>query len=282
MEKPELINRHRSFEGWVEYYKHRSPSTRTEMRFSIYLPPQVEKKQKLPVLYWLSGLTCTEENFMAKAGAQAHAARAGVILVAPDTSPRGAGIAGEDADWDLGTGAGFYVNATESKWAGHYRMYDYVKDELPALLHAHFPTRPDRESIFGHSMGGHGAMVLALRQPDRYRSVSAFSPIGSPSQCPWGQKAFTHYLGADHAAWAEYDSSELIRRAKHRQPILVDQGLDDKFLNDQLKPELLEAAAKSVGYPLELRRFAGYDHSYYFIASFVREHIEYHAARLNA
>ncbi len=277
----ELFNRYKSFEGWVEYYKHSSTSCRGEMRFSVYRPPQ-QAARRVPILYWLSGLTCTEENFQAKAGAQAYAAKHGVMLVCPDTSPRGTGIAGETADWDCGAGAGFYVNATEPKWAGHYRMYDYVTEELPALVREKFPVDSQRESIFGHSMGGHGALVLALRQPERYRSVSAFAPIASPSQCPWGVKAFTSYLGGNRDAWAAYDANELVKSAKHRQPFLIDQGLDDKFLVEQLKPEIFEATCHEVGYPVELRRHAGYDHSYYFIASFVADHIEYHAARLNA
>jgi S-formylglutathione hydrolase len=280
----EQISRAKSFGGWVETYKHRSESTQTEMRFTIFRPPQAEKGNR-PVLYWLSGLTCTDENFTVKAGAQRVAAEHGLILVMPDTSPRGAGVEGEDASYDLGTGAGFYVNATEAKWAKNYRMFDYVAKELPALLRGRFPIDFEREGIFGHSMGGHGALVLALRQPGRYRSVSAFAPICAPTECPWGEKAFTAYLGSDRKSWAEYDACQLIERSggpPFRSPLLVDQGTDDKFLNDQLKPERLKQACAKAGQPLELRMQPGYDHSYFFIASFVGDHLAFHARYLGA
>jgi S-formylglutathione hydrolase len=226
----------------------------------------------------LSGLTCTEQNFITKAGAQAHAARHGLILVAPDTSPRGEDVA-DDAAYDLGQGAGFYLNATEAPWSTHYRMQDYVAEELPALIERHFPTTAAR-GIAGHSMGGHGALVTALRHPGRYRSVSAFAPIVAPAQVPWGRKAFAAYLGADEAAWAPWDAVELIRGAPERLPILVDQGLDDEFLDGQLRPDLLESACRAAGHPLTLRRQPGYDHSYYLIASFIGDHIAHHAAAL--
>jgi len=232
----------------------------------------------VPVLYWLSGLSCSEQNFITKAGAQRYAAEHGVILVAPDTSPRGAGIA--DADrYDLGQGAGFYLNATQAPWARHYRMHDYVVDELPALVDAHFATSTAR-AISGHSMGGHGALVIALRNPGRYRSVSAFSPIAAPGQSPWGEKAFAAYLGDDRDTWRAWDATELIADARERLPLLVDQGGADEFLRTQLKPGLLEAACALAGHPLQLRLRPGYDHSYYFIASFIGEHIAYHARAL--
>ena len=277
--KPELVQRQRAFDGWVEFYKHPSESTRTEMRFSLYRPPAAERGP-VPVLYYLAGLTCTEETFMAKAGAQRWAAEQGLMLVAPDTSPRNAGVEGETGDWELGVGAGFYLDATQPRWATHYRMERYVTDELPQILRAHFPVRADREAIFGHSMGGHGALVLALRHPGRYRSVSAFAPICAPSQVPWGHKAFSAYLGDDRAAWAAHDAVELVQRATVKTPLFVDQGLSDKFLDVQLKPELLERACTQAHHPLTLRRHADYDHSYYFISTFMRDHIEYHARAL--
>lgn len=276
----ELLNRYQSFGGSLEFYSHLSAETKTPMKFSVFIPPMAKSK-KVPVLYWLSGLTCTEENFMAKAGAQAHAAEHGLMLVAPDTSPRGAGIEGEDKDWDFGTGAGFYVNATQPKWAGHYRMYDYVSRELPAIVREKFPAQMEREGIFGHSMGGHGALVLGLREASRYRSVSAFSPIVAPSLCPWGQKAFSGYLGEDKKAWAEYDAHLLVGKAKQKRPLLIDQGTDDKFLKDQLLTHVFQEACAAVGYPLTLRMQEGYDHSYYFIASFMKDHIAHHAKLLN-
>ncbi|HEV8695635.1 MAG TPA: S-formylglutathione hydrolase [Lysobacter sp.] len=274
----EIVESHACFGGTQEVWQHHSEVLDCDMRVGIYLPPQAAHG-KCPVLYWLSGLTCTEQNFITKAGAQRYAAEHGLILVAPDTSPRGEDVA-DAASYDLGQGAGFYLNATQAPWSAHYRMYDYVVDELPALIEAHF-VASDARAISGHSMGGHGALVIALRNPDRYRSVSAFAPIVAPSQVPWGEKAFTAYFGDDRAAWKEWDACELLRHATQRLPLLIDQGEADDFLATQLKPELLEAACQQTGYPLHLRRQPGYDHSYYFIASFIGEHIAYHAAALH-
>lgn len=244
------------------------------MRFSVYLPA-ASSGTRLPVLYWLSGLTCTEQNFITKAGAQRYATEYGMVLVAPDTSPRGAGV--PDAEgYDLGQGASFYLNAEREPWAQHYRMYEYVVEELPALIEREFPVT-DSRGITGHSMGGHGALVAALKNPGRYRSVSAFSPIVAPTQVPWGQKAFSQYLGDDTTAWEDWDSCQLVRRAPNQLELFVDQGLDDEFLDSQLRPELLEAACAAANQPLRLRRHAGYDHSYYFIGSFIGEHIAHHA-----
>jgi S-formylglutathione hydrolase len=273
----ERIEQHASFGGRQEVWKHASDLLGCEMRFGIYLPEAALRGQPCPVLYWLSGLTCTEQNFITKANAQAHAARHGLVVVAPDTSPRGEGIA-DDPAYDLGQGAGFYVNATRPPWAAHYRMQDYVAQELPALVEHHFPAGAAR-GIFGHSMGGHGALVTALRHPGRYRSVSAFSPIVAPSQVPWGQKVFTAYLGEDRSAWKAWDAVELIAAAAERLPILLDQGGADEFL-PQLQPELLRAACDAAGHPLTLRMHAGYDHSYYFIATFLGDHFAHHAAAL--
>lgn len=249
------------------------------MKFAIYLPPQTEQRA-CPVLYWLSGLTCSEQNFIVKAGAQRYAAEHGVILVAPDTSPRGADVP-DDGVWDLGQGAGFYVDATQAPWSRHFRMYGYVADELPKLVEAHFPAN-DRRAISGHSMGGHGALIVALKNPGRYRSVSAFSPIVAPSQVPWGQKAFAAYLGDDRQFWRQWDATALVAGAQEQLPLLIDQGDADEFLDGQLKPELLKSACEAAGHPLELRLQPGYDHSYYFIASFIGEHIAHHAAALRA
>lgn len=249
------------------------------MRLAVYLPPQAET-EAVPVLYYLSGLTCTEENFTTKAGAQQFAAKYNVMLIAPDTSPRDTGTPGEEADWDLGTGAGFYVDATMSPWDQHYQMYRYITRELPELIAAHFPVRADRQGIFGHSMGGHGALICALKNPQQYRSVSAFAPIAAPSRCPWGQKAFSAYLGSDPAVWKAYDASELVQTTQLDQPILIDQGTADPFLDNQLMPHLFEQACAAAGQPLTLRMQPGYDHSYYFIASFIEDHIRHHAARL--
>ena len=246
------------------------------MKFAVYEPPQA-KLEPVPVLYFLAGLTCTEENFMVKAGAQQFAAQYGVMLVAPDTSPRNTGIPGADMDWDFGTGAGFYVDATEEPWRAHYRMYSYVTQELPALMAEHFPVKQERQGIFGHSMGGHGALVCALKNPALYASVSAFSPIAAPMRCPWGKKAFTNYLGADPESWRVYDASELILKSPYSQPILIDQGTADSFLETQLMPEVFEEACAMVGQSLTLRRQEGYDHGYYFIATFVEDHIRHHA-----
>ncbi len=275
----ERIEHRACFGGWQDVYRHESNVLGCAMNFAVYLPPQAEHA-RLPVLYWLSGLTCTEQNFITKAGAQRYAAEHGVIIVAPDTSPRGDDVADADG-YDLGKGAGFYVNATQQPWATHYRMHDYVVDELPALIEAHFPATGAR-AISGHSMGGHGALVIALRNPGRYRSVSAFSPIVAPSQVPWGEKAFLHYLGEDREAWKRYDATELVASATEKLPLLVDQGAADEFLHNQLKPGLFESAAAAAGYPVRLRLQPGYDHSYYFIASFIGEHIAHHAAALKA
>ena len=266
------------FGGRQEVWMHASDVLGCTMRFGVYLPPQAAY-EACPVLYWLSGLTCTEQNFITKAGAQRYAAKHGVILVAPHTSPRGESVADGDG-YDLGHGAGFYLNATQVPWAAHYRMHDYVVDELPALVDMHFSSTGAR-SISGHSMGGHGALVLALRNPGRYRSVSAFSPIVAPSQVPWGEKAFSNYLGVDRPAWRAWDASALVADATERLPLLVDQGDADEFLATQLRPELLQAACAETGHPLTLRMQPGYDHSYYFIASFIGEHVAWHAAALH-
>lgn len=273
----ERVEQHASFGGRQEVWKHASAVLGCEMKFGIYLPEAAVRGEACPVLYWLSGLTCTEQNFITKANAQEHAARHGIIVVAPDTSPRGEGVANDPA-YDLGQGAGFYVNATQQPWATHYRMQDYVAEELPALVERHFPASAAR-GIFGHSMGGHGALVTALRNPGRYRSVSAFAPIVAPSQVPWGQKALTAYLGPDAQDWKAWDTVELVRTARERLPLLVDQGEADEFL-PQLQPGLLRAACDAAGHPLTLRLHAGYDHSYYFIASFLGEHFAHHAVAL--
>lgn len=273
----EQIEKHACFGGSQEVWKHDSDVLNCEMRFAIYLPPQAEIK-KCPVLYWLSGLTCTEQNFMTKAGAQRYAAEFGLILVAPDTSPRGTDVA-DDPAYDLGQGAGFYLNALLEPWAKNFRMYDYVVQELPALIEKHFPATAER-SISGHSMGGHGALVCALKNPSRYRSISAFSPIVAPSQVPWGEKAFVAYLGADRTTWKEWDACELLRTATKRLPLMIDQGQADEFLENQLKPHLLQEVCAETGHELTLRLHAGYDHSYYFISSFIGEHIAYHAKLL--
>ena len=268
---------HASHGGYQEVWQHESAVLDCAMRFAVYLPPQA-RDRACPVLYWLSGLTCSEQNFITKAGAQRYAAEHGLILVAPDTSPRGADVADAEA-YDLGQGAGFYLNATREPWAAHYRMYDYVVDELPALVEAQFPAN-DARAISGHSMGGHGALMIALKNPGRYRSVSAFSPIVAPSQVPWGQKAFATYLGEDRDGWREWDTTELVAQAHERLPLLIDQGEGDEFLATQLKPDLLSAACAAAGHPLELRLRPGYDHSYYFIASFIGEHVAHHAVAM--
>jgi S-formylglutathione hydrolase len=275
----ERIEHRACFGGWQDVHRHRSAVLGCDMTFAIYLPPQAQDGP-VPVLYWLSGLTCSEQNFITKAGAQRYAAEHGIAIVCPDTSPRGDGVADAEG-YDLGKGAGFYVNATQAPWAAHYRMFDYVADELPGLVEAHFSVTGAR-AISGHSMGGHGALVLALSKPGRYRSVSAFSPIVAPSAVPWGQKAFAAYLGDDRAAWAQYDASQLIGAATDRLPMLIDQGESDEFLDAQLQPWRLKEAADAAGYPVYLRMQPGYDHSYYFIASFIGEHIAHHAAALKA
>ncbi|MGK0374520.1 MAG: S-formylglutathione hydrolase [Arenicella sp.] len=269
------------FGGQQSQYKHQSASLNCEMVFSVYMPPQASNS-KVPVLYWLSGLTCTDQNFVTKAGAQRYAAKHGIAIVCPDTSPRGDDVA-DDADgaWDFGLGAGFYVNATQAPWSDHYRMYDYVVDELPELINAHFEIDAQRAAICGHSMGGHGALTIALNNTDKYKSVSAFSPIVSPLNCPWGEKALGNYLGADKSTWGRYDTCSLIMSAGPQLPILVDQGTDDSFLKEQLKTELLEQASKNAAYPMSVRYQPGYDHSYYFISSFIGEHVAFHAKHLS-
>lgn len=275
----EKISENKCFAGWHRQYSHHSVSLNCAMRFAIYLPPQANADSKVPVLYWLSGLTCSDENFMQKAGAQRVAAELGIAIVAPDTSPRGEAVA-DDESYDLGQGASFYLNATQAPWKTHYQMYDYIVDELPQLTEASFPVS-DKRAIAGHSMGGHGALTIALRNPERYTSVSAFSPICHPMDCPWGEKAFTAYLGDDVDAWRAYDASELMRTAAGNVPALVDQGMADAFLEQQLKPEALELAAKANHYPLELRYHQDYNHSYYFIASLIEEHIYFHSKHLH-
>lgn len=265
--------------GWHKQYSHDSSTLNCNMRFAIFLPPNASKANPAPVLYWLSGLTCTDENFMQKAGAFRRAAELGIAIVAPDTSPRGEDVA-DDEDYDLGQGAGFYLNATQEPWSRHYHMYDYVTEELPALIEANFPVSRIK-SISGHSMGGHGALTIGLKNSQHFRSISAFSPISNPMQCPWGQKAFNAYLGNDFETWKQYDASELLKQAQAKLPILVDQGDADGFLVEQLKPEVLEAAAKEHDSDVEIRIQPGYDHSYYFISSFINDHLDFHAAYLN-
>ncbi len=274
----ERIEHHACFGGQQQVWSHASTVLDCTMRFAIYLPPQVQAGP-CPVLYWLSGLTCTEQNFVTKAGAQRYAAEHGLILVVPDTSPRGSAVADDPQSYDLGQGAGFYLNATQAPWAAHYHMHDYVVHELPALIEAQFPASGAR-AISGHSMGGHGALVCALKNPGRYRSVSAFSPIVAPSQVPWGEKALAAYLGADRASWTAWDTCALLPSATERLPLLIDQGEADEFLPTQLQPQLLQQACEQAGHPLHLRMRAGYDHSYYFIASFMGEHIAHHAKAL--
>ena len=275
----EKISETLCFGGRQMQYSHRSFELSCEMRFAIYLPPQAVEK-KVPVLYWLSGLTCTDENFTQKAGAQRVAAELGIAIVMPDTSPRGEGVPDdEDGAYDFGLGAGFYVNATQEPWDKHYRMYDYVVKELPFLIETEFPVS-DVRAISGHSMGVHGAITVGLKNPQRYRSISAFSPICNPMNCPWGEKALGSYLGDNRESWRKYDASELLKVAKEKLPLLVDQGLADNFLQEQLKPETLEAAAAESCYDLVLRRQDGYDHSYFFIASFIEDHLRFHARYL--
>lgn len=269
------VERHGSFGGRQEVWKHASETLRCEMKLGVYLPPAALAGERCPVLYWLSGLGCTEQNFITKGYAQAQAAAHGIILVAPDTSPRGPDVA-DDPSYDLGQGAGFYVNATQAPWAAHFRMEDYVVRELPELVERHFPAT-DARGIFGHSMGGHGALTLALRHPGRYASMSALAPIVAPSRVPWGEKAFTAYLGEDRAAWKAHDATELVASAREKLPILIDQGEDDDFLATQLKPEWFEAACAAAKHPLTLRRHPGYDHGYYFVASFSGDHVAHHA-----
>ncbi len=273
-------SRNKHFGGTTRFYSHASEACACDMNLAVYVPPQAESGP-VPVLYYLSGLTCTEKNFIEKANAQRYAAEYGLMLVAPDTSPRGVNLPGEDDSWDFGSGAGFYVNATEQPWARHYNMYDYVTSELPALIQQTFSVS-DRFGIMGHSMGGHGALICGLKNPDKYASISAFAPIAAPSQCAWGQKAFTGYLGLDKKDWAAYDATELVREGhKSEQAILIDQGEADQFLaENQLLPEQFESACSQAEQPLTLRRQPEYDHSYYFIATFMEDHMRHHAKAL--
>lgn len=276
----EQISSQKCFGGQQQRFKHQSQVLNCEMNFSVYLPPQAEHNKSLPVVYWLSGLTCTDENFVQKAGAQRMAAELGLILVAPDTSPRGPNVPSDpDGAWDFGLGAGFYLNATQAPWNQHYQMHDYVVHELPALIEAHF-TDSTQRGIFGHSMGGHGALVCALRNPGRYQSMSAFAPICNPVAVPWGEKAFSRYLGEDRSTWSGWDASLLIANALEQLPMLIDQGDQDSFLRNQLQPDALQAAADAANYPLVLNLQPDYDHSYYFIASFIENHLRHHAAAL--
>lgn len=275
----QVRSRQACFGGTMGFYAHASEATGTEMRFGVFEPAQAASGKR-PALYYLAGLTCTEETFAIKAGAQRYAAEHGLVLVAPDTSPRGLGLPGETENWDFGEGAGFYLDATNAPWAGHYRMAHYVTQELPALIEREFPVAAERRGVFGHSMGGHGALVTALRDPARWHSVSAFAPICNPVAVPWGQKAFSRYLGAEAAGWGDWDASVLMRKRAYPGPILVDQGLDDQFLANQLHPEALEAAADASGQALTVRRHAGYDHSYWFIQSFMADHVAHHARQL--
>ena len=271
------LSEHKLFAGRQIKYQHHSDSVKGLMQFSVYLPPAAEK-QKVPVLYWLSGLTCTDENFSVKAGAQRVAAELGIALVIPDTSPRGEGVA-DDAAYDLGQGAGFYVNATQQPWATHYQMYDYISRELPALVEAHLPVT-SAKAISGHSMGGHGALVIALREAGAYRSVSAFSPICQPSECDWGKKAFTAYLGDDQSQWLQYDASFLLAQQQSSLPMLIDQGEGDQFYPSQLRTESLIEANQRSQSGAQIRLQSGYDHSYFFISSFIEEHLRFHAKHL--
>jgi len=274
----EILSHTTVFAGEQQRVMHPSAVCNCDMTFSIFLPLQAREKP-VPVLYWLSGLTCTDENFMMKAGAQRVAAELGIAIVCPDTSPRGTDFPGEHDDWDFGSGAGFYVNATQEPWSAHYNMYDYVVRELPALIQENFPVT-DKRGISGHSMGGHGALICYLKNPGKYASVSAFSPICHPSDCAWGQKALSHYLGVNRNNWTPYDAALLIGDAEEKLPLLIDQGTADSFLSDQLKPGALEQAAIASHYPLQLRMQEGYDHSYYFIATFIEDHLKHHAKAL--
>lgn len=276
----QLIASNKVFSGQQNQYEHDSSSLACKMQFSVFLPEQAQK-EKVPVLYWLSGLTCTDQNFVTKAGAQAIAAKLGIAIVCPDTSPRGEDVADDpDGAWDFGLGAGFYLNATQAPYKAHYQMYDYVVSELFDLVTEQFPIDNSRASISGHSMGGHGALTIALKNPQQYCSVSAFAPIAAPTQCPWGEKAFTQYLGSDRSQWQEYDASLLMKQAKQKLPMLIDQGSSDDFLEEQLKPQVLLELADQAGYPLQYREQTGYDHSFYFIATFIEDHLRFHAEHL--
>ena len=269
----------KEFGGWLNRYQHDSTSCNCEMTFSVFLPPNAEK-EKIPAVYWLSGLTCTDDNVRTKAGAQRYAAELGIALIMPDTSPRGDDVADEEERYDLGKGAGFYVNATQYPWAPHYQMYDYITKELPALVEKELPIIPGLKSITGHSMGGHGALICALKEEGAYKSVSAFAPICHPSVCGWGEGCFSAYLGEDRQIWKQYDATELIKAGAAKIPILIDQGTDDEFLVEQLYPQDLYTACSENEFDLTLRKQAGYDHSYHFIATFIGEHLSYHAKAL--
>jgi S-formylglutathione hydrolase len=279
MSSIELVSEHGCYGGVQRFYKHASRETHGTMKFSVYLPPQA-KTGKVPVLYYLSGLTCTEETFPIKAHAQQTAAQLGIILVAPDTSPREPRLPGDADSWDFGQGAGFYVDATQAPWAANYRMYSYVTRELPEIVAQSLPADAAASGIFGHSMGGHGALTIALKNPSIFKSVSAFAPIAAPMQCPWGKKAFGNYLGADQETWREYDATELVARKPYPGLILIDQGTSDQFLKEQLLPEKFKAAAEKAGQKLELRMQPGYDHGYYFMQTFMADHLRHHAAIL--
>ncbi len=280
----ELLSEHACFDGQQRFYKHDSKEIGLPMKFSVFLPPQAAHGL-VPALIYLAGLTCNEETFMAKTGAQRKAAELGLALIAPDTSPRGANVAGESESWDFGVGAGFYVDATQAPWAKNWRMESYITQELLQLTTQHFAIDGQRIGIFGHSMGGHGALTLALKYPALFKSVSAFAPICAPARCPWGRKAFTGYLGPDESSWAAHDATALmgkLKAAPYPGGILIDQGLADKFLAEQLHPHLFAAACASVGQPLTLREHAGYDHGYYFVATFMADHLRHHAQQLKA
>ena len=282
---PELLSAHACFGGEQRFYRHQASAIGLPMQFSVFLPPQALAGEKVPALLYLAGLTCTEETFMVKAGAQRLGAELGLALISPDTSPRGANVPGEADAWDFGVGAGFYLDATQAPWASHWRMESYLLNELLPTATATLPIDGERLGIFGHSMGGHGALTLALRHPGVFKSLSAFAPICAPTQCPWGHKAFSGYLGADQSSWIEHDATALMQHqpiAPYPAGILIDQGLDDKFLADQLNPHLFEAACQAIGQPLTLRRHAGYDHGYYFVQSFVGDHLVHHALGLGA
>lgn len=271
----DVVSSVKSFAGWQNQYRHQSKCLNCEMAFSVFLPEKATVS-KVPVVYWLSGLTCTDQNFVTKAGAQAEASRLGIAIVCPDTSPRGENVADDpDGAWDFGLGAGFYLDATETPFKQHYCMHEYVVNELFELVGQYLPVDNSRASIAGHSMGGHGALTIALKHPGQFQSVSAFAPIAAPMQCPWGQKAFTHYLGSDRESWKNYDASELVSRAT-QMPMLIDQGDADDFLAEQLRPEVFLAAAKAANYELEYRLQPGYDHSFFFIATFIGEHLRFH------
>jgi S-formylglutathione hydrolase len=277
----EKISEHRCYDGIQGYYRHVSKECGGPMKFSVFRPPHAER-EAVPVLFYLAGLTCTEETFPIKAGAQRVASELGLMLVATDTSPRATRYPGDDESWDFGQGAGFYLDATEAPWSETYRMYSYVSRELPPVIAEHFPADTDRQGIFGHSMGGHGALTIALKNPKTFRSVSAFAPVAAPMRCPWGEKAFSRYLGADREKWRAYDASELMAVSRLDGSILIDQGLADQFLEKQLYPEVFEAACAKQGQKLTLRRHPGYDHGYFFIQTFIKDHLSHHFRQLNA